>query len=163
MSSVLKIDSQAPDFTIDTDTNGVISLADFKGKKLVLFFYPKDNTPGCTTEAIEFSAHQKKFDNANCKIIGISADSIKKHENFREKHNLTVILGSDENLEMLNAYNVWQLKNNFGKEYMGIVRTTYLIDEQGSIIQSWTKVKVKGHVLDVLNQLTSTSIIRTPS
>ncbi|NRA86717.1 MAG: thioredoxin-dependent thiol peroxidase [Rhizobiales bacterium] len=155
MSDTLKIGDQAPDFTLTTDTKGDISLSDFKGKKLVLFFYPKDNTPGCTTEACEFSESLDAFKLENCEIVGISADSIKKHENFRNKHQLTVTLGSDENHDVLNAYGVWKMKKNYGKEYMGIVRSTFLISEDGQIIDCWTKVRVKDHVNNVLIKLKS--------
>ncbi len=150
---MLNIGDNAPDFCLETDTNGTISLANFKGKNIVLFFYPKDNTPGCTVEAQDFTATKGEFEHNNCVTIGISADSIKKHKNFREKHNLNIILASDEDHVALEAYNVWQTKKNYGKEYMGIVRTSFLINIDGKIIDIWHKVRVKGHVQNVLDRL----------
>lgn len=155
MSELLNIGDLAPDFLLPTDTMGDISLNDFKGKKLVLFFYPKDNTPGCTTEAVEFTQALNAFKAKNCVVIGISADSVKKHENFREKHTLGVVLAADTEHSALNAYGVWQLKKNYGKEYMGIVRSTYLIDESHKIVSIWTKVRVKDHVKNVIDKLNS--------
>ncbi len=150
---MLEIGDTAPDFTLPTDSVGDISLSQFKGKNLVLFFYPKDNTPGCTTEAKEFSIMLDEFKLYNCEIVGISADSIRRHSNFREKHDLKIILASNENHDILTAYDVWQLKKNYGKEYMGIVRSTFLLDENGKIVDIWRKVRVKSHVEIVLNRL----------
>lgn len=151
--SELQIGDIAPEFTLATDTHGDISLSDFKGQNVVLFFYPKDNTPGCTVESNEFSAAFDDFTAENCVIIGISPDNIASHAKFRTKYNLTVILASDESHKMLEAYGVWQTKKNFGKEYMGIVRTTYLVNTLGEIAQAWKKVKVKEHVQNVLDAL----------
>lgn len=151
--SILQTGDKAPEFTLATDTMGDISLSDFAGKKVVLFFYPKDNTPGCTVETNEFNALSDTFKDQNCVIIGVSPDNIASHAKFRKKYDLTVILASDESHEMLETYGVWQQKKNFGKEYMGIVRTTYLIDEQGIIAEAWTKVQVKNHVQTVLDRL----------
>lgn len=149
--SELQVGDTAPEFTLATDTHGDISLGDFKGKNIVLFFYPKDDTPGCTIESNEFSAAFDNFEAENCVIIGVSPDNIASHAKFRNKYDLTVILASDESHEMLEAYGVWQTKKNFGKEYMGIVRTTYLVNTEGKVAQAWTKVKVENHVQQVLD------------
>jgi len=147
---------QAPDFTIQTHPSGQKSLSDYRGKKLVLYFYPKDNTPGCTTQAIDFTTDLNKFEAANAEILGVSRDSLKKHSNFTEKHTLKIELGSDEDGTVCNAYGVWVEKKNYGKTYMGIERSTFLIDETGKISKTWKKVRVKGHVEAVLNELTVT-------
>ena len=149
--SELQIADLAPDFTLATDTVGDINLSDYKGQKVVLFFYPKDDTPGCTIESNEFSASNDEFKAQNCVVIGISPDDAASHTKFRNKYGLNVILASDENHDMLTTYGVWRQKNNFGKKYMGVVRTTYLIDEMGVIAQIWHKVKVKDHVQNVLD------------
>lgn len=149
--SGLQIGDSAPAFTLATDTVGDISLADYKGQKVVLFFYPKDDTPGCTIESNEFSAEIEEFKAQNCVVIGISPDNVQSHAKFRNKYELKVILAADESHDMLTTYGVWQQKKNFGKEYMGVVRTTYLIDEKGVIAQIWHKVKVEGHVQVVLD------------
>ena len=152
---MLNIGDNAPSFSLpansaDDGAARTIGLSDFKGRKLVVYFYPKDNTPGCTTEAIDFTAAQKQFAAANTDIVGVSADSVKKHDNFVAKHDLGITLLSDENHEMLNAYGVWVEKSMYGKKFMGIERATYLIDEKGKIAGIWRKVKVKGHVDAVL-------------
>lgn len=147
----LKIGASAPGFTLATDTIGDIKLSDYKGQKVILFFYPKDDTPGCTIESNEFSALNDEFKAQNCVVIGVSPDGVESHAKFRNKYGLEVILASDESHEMLATYGVWQEKKNFGKEYMGIVRTTYLIDENAVITQIWHKVKVEGHVQTVLD------------
>lgn len=149
--SELQIGDIAPDFSLASDDAGDIKLSDYKGQKVILFFYPKDNTPGCTIETNEFSALNDEFKAQNCVVIGISPDSVQSHAKFRNKYGLKVILGSDESHDMLTTYGVWQLKKNFGKEYMGVVRTTYLIDENAMITQIWHKVKVTGHVQTVLD------------
>ncbi|MGC6534555.1 MAG: thioredoxin-dependent thiol peroxidase [Parvibaculales bacterium] len=152
---MLTIGDTAPAFSLPANSTAdgaaqTLSLADFAGKKLVVYFYPKDNTPGCTTEAIDFTAQKAAFDKANTAIVGVSADSVKKHDNFIAKHDLAVTLLSDENHDMLNAYGVWVEKSMYGKKFMGIERATYLIDEAGKIAAIWRKVKVKGHVDEVL-------------
>ena len=126
---------------------------DLKGKWIVLYFYPKDNTPGCTTEACEFTAAEPQFDDLNAIILGVSADSTKKHRNFIEKKELGITLLSDESTEMMQQYGVWQLKKNYGKEYMGIVRTTLIIDPEGTVQELWEKVRVKDHVAKVQEKL----------
>ncbi len=150
MAKELKIGDKAPNFSLPANGNETVSLADFSGRKLVVYFYPKDNTPGCTTEAIDFTAALQDFDKANTSIVGVSADSVKKHENFIAKHNLGITLLADEEQKMLNDFGVWVEKNMYGRKFMGIERATYLIDTDGKISHIWRKVKVKGHVNAVL-------------
>ena len=125
-------------------------LSDLKGGAVVLYFYPRDDTPGCTKEAIEFSAHLDAFKEAGAQVFGISRDTIAKHDKFTAKHDLTVPLLTDEDGSMCEAYGVWVEKNMYGKKSMGIERATYLIDAEGKVAQVWRKVKVPGHVEDVL-------------
>ena len=153
MSDPLEVGSKAPDFSCAADGDRQISLADFAGKKLVIYFYPKDDTPGCTTEAIEFSAQAGAFAAANTEIVGVSADSVEKHEKFKTKHNLGVTLLSDPDQKMLEDYGVWVEKNMYGKKYMGIERATFLVGEDGKILHVWRKVRVKGHVDAVLERV----------
>lgn len=150
-ASTLPAEGQkAPDFSLPADDGSTVSLADLAGKKIVLYFYPKDDTPGCTVEAIAFSAQKAAFEAANAVVLGVSKDSIKAHCKFRDKHNLTVRLLSDETGGMLEAYGVWVEKSQYGRTYMGIARTTFLIDEKGTVAKVWPKVKVDGHADDVL-------------
>lgn len=151
--SELNIGDQAPDFTLPTDGGGEVSLSDYKGKKVVLYFYPKDNTPGCTTESCDFRDHKQDFESINAHIIGISKDSVKKHDNFKAKYELNFPLASDENSDVCERYGVWKEKSMYGKTYMGIERSTFLIDEDGKIAHIWPKVKVKGHVEAVKAEL----------
>lgn len=150
MNNTIEIGQKAPDFSLERDGGGRVNLSDYVGKKLVIFFYPKDNTPGCTKEAIAFSEAKQAFADANTEILGMSADTVKRHDNFVAKHNLTVPLAADPELETLKAYGVWTKKSMYGREYMGIVRTTVLIDSDGTIAQIWPKVKVKDHIEPVL-------------
>lgn len=150
MPKDLKIGDAAPSFSLPANGGRTVNLTDFAKRKLVIYFYPKDNTPGCTTEAIDFTAAIKDFDKANTDIVGVSADSVKKHENFIDKHDLAITLLSDEDQKMLNAYGVWVEKNMYGRKFMGIERATYLIGTDGKIEQIWRKVKVKDHVEAVL-------------
>lgn len=150
MAKELQIGDAAPSFSLPANGGKTVSLSDYAGRKLVIYFYPKDNTPGCTTEAIDFTAAVKDFDKTNTEIIGVSADSVKKHENFIEKHKLGITLVSDEEQKMLSDYGVWVEKNMYGRKFMGIERATYLIGTDGTIEQIWRKVKVKGHVEAVL-------------
>lgn len=147
---MLKVGKAAPDFNCFNQDDVEMKLADFKGKKVVLYFYPRDNTPGCTIEANDFKANIETFDALNTVVIGVSKDSAKSHTNFICKYELPFNLLSDKELEVIKAYDVWQLKKNYGKESMGIVRSTFLIDEEGILREAWTKVKVKGHVEEVL-------------
>jgi len=149
MSDELVAGSKAPDFDLPTDT-GRVALADLKGKAVVLFFYPKDDTPGCTTESIGFSQARADFEKAGAVVIGVSKDTAKKHGKFREKHGLTVELGSDADSDVIERYGSWRLKKLYGREYMGIDRSTFLIDGEGVIRRIWRQVKVPGHVEEVL-------------
>lgn len=146
----VEVGQAAPDFTLPGDGDDTISLAALKGKRVVLFFYPKDMTPGCTIEARDFTALHEDFLRANTQIIGLSKDSVGKHEKFRAKHNLKSALASDEAGEVIEAYGVWSEKSLYGRTFMGIVRSTFLIDEAGVIRQIWRKVKVRGHAEEVL-------------
>ena len=145
----LNIGDRAPDFDLPTDT-GRVSLSALKGKTVVLFFYPKDDTPGCTTENIEFSAAKPDFDAADAVLVGVSKDTAAKHGKFRAKHGLTVELGSDADSDVIERYGAWVQKSLYGREYMGIDRSTWLIDGEGVIRAIWRKVKVKGHAAQVL-------------
>lgn len=140
----------APDFTLPRDGGDMVTLSDQRPAKVVLYFYPKDNTPGCTTEALDFSALAAEFAEAGVRVFGISRDSVKKHENFCARHGLRVALLSDEDGATCEAYGVWVEKQNYGKTYMGIERSTFLIDAQGQIAKVWRKVKVKDHAAEVL-------------
>jgi thioredoxin-dependent peroxiredoxin len=139
---------KAPDFRMDGDA-GTIALADFAGRKLVLYFYPKDDTPGCTTEGKAFSALESQFAAADTAIVGVSRDSVASHAKFRAKQGLTIALGSDDG-SVTEAYGVWVEKSMYGKKYMGIERATFLIDRNGRIAEVWPKVKVPGHAEAVL-------------
>ena len=145
----LNIGDAAPDFTLPTDGNGEITLSNLKGQKVVIYFYPKDDTPGCTKESCGFSEALPAFNKMNTAIIGISKDSVAKHDKFKAKYNLQFPLASDENNDTCERYGVWKEKNMYGKKYMGIERSTFLIDENGKIAQIWRKVKVPGHVEEV--------------
>lgn len=143
----------APDFTLPQDGGSDVTLSALKGNPVIVYFYPKDNTPGCTTEALDFTARQQEFADLNCTVLGVSKDSVKKHANFRTKHGLSVILLSDADSDVCERYGVWKEKKMYGKTFWGIERTTFLIDADGSIARIWPKVKVKGHVDDVLAAL----------
>ena len=149
--SELKTGDLAPTFKLPGDGGEDIDLADFRGQNVVLYFYPKDDTPGCTTEAINFTGAHADSEAANTVIIGASKDSVKRHDNFKAKHELAVRLVSDTEGELCEAYGVWVLKKLYGREYMGIERATFLIDAEGKIAKIWRKVKVKGHAEDVLD------------
>lgn len=142
--------SKAPAFDLPADGGGRLKLKDFAGKKVVLYFYPKDDTAGCTKEAIDFSAAEKQFAKAGAAVIGISKDSVAAHDKFKAKHKLKVALGSDEDGKTVEAYGVWVEKSMYGRKYMGIERSTFLIDGKGVIRSVWRKVKVPGHVDEVL-------------
>ncbi len=140
----------APDFTLPRDGGGEIALAALRGRKVVLYFYPKDDTPGCTLEALDFTARAADFAAAGAMVIGISKDSVKKHEKFVAKHRLGIALVSDETGTTCEDYGVWVEKSMYGRSYMGIDRSTFLIDAEGRIARIWRKVKVEGHVAEVL-------------
>ena len=140
----------APDFTLPTDGGGSFTLSQRSGKPLVLFFYPKDDTSGCTTEAIGFTQAKPQFDAIGVEIAGMSPDSVKSHDKFCKKHGLGVTLISDEEKSTLEAYGVWKEKSMYGKKYMGVERSTFLIGKDGRIARSWRKVSVPGHVDEVL-------------
>jgi thioredoxin-dependent peroxiredoxin len=142
--------SKAPNFSLPRDGGGTVSLADFTGKPLVLYFYPKDDTSGCTIEANDFSRLKDDFAAAGAAIIGVSPDSAKSHDKFVKKHNLTITLAADEEKQTLEAYGVWAEKSMYGKKYMGVERSTFLIGKDGTIARVWTKVKVPGHAEEVL-------------
>ncbi|MGV6889774.1 thioredoxin-dependent thiol peroxidase [Rhodophyticola sp. SM2404] len=141
----------APDFTLPRDGGGEITLSDLKPQKVVLYFYPKDDTPGCTKKAIGFTEHVKAFEEAGAMIIGVSKDPVAKHDKFVAKHDLGITLVSDEASDLCERYGTWVEKNMYGKKYMGIERATFLIDGNGQIAQVWRKVKVPGHVEAVLD------------
>jgi peroxiredoxin Q/BCP len=149
----MQIGQSAPEFTAPNRAGEHVSLQDFKGQWLVLYFYPKDDTPGCTTQAIEFTGKLAQFQALNAQIVGISPDSIAAHGKFITKHNLEIMLLSDLEHQIAESYGVWQLKKFMGKEYMGIVRSTFIIDPTGKVAQFWSKVKVKNHVDTVLTKL----------
>ena len=152
--SKLKIGDNAPEFCLEDPDKGEICLKDLKGKWVVLYFYPKDNTKGCTLEALEFTAAEDDFKEKNAVILGVSPDSLKSHSNFRKKHELSINLLSDTEKDTLEAYGVWQKKKMYGREYMGVVRSTFLIDSEGKIAHIWPKVRVAGHVDAVMEKLT---------
>jgi peroxiredoxin Q/BCP len=141
---------QAPDFTLPRDGGGSISLSSLKGRKVVLYAYPKDDTPGCTQEAIAFNGLRKAFAEAGTEILGISPDAVKSHDKFKKKHGLDFALAADETQDALQAYGIWVEKSMYGRTYMGVERTTFLIDKDGRIARIWPKVKVAGHAEEVL-------------
>ncbi len=149
----MNVGQSAPEFTAPNRSGENVSLQDFRDRWLVLYFYPKDNTPGCTTQAIDFTAKLAEFRSLNTEIVGISPDSIVSHGKFITKHNLTIELLSDPEHQIADLYEVWQLKKFMGKEYMGIVRSTFLVNPTGKIAQIWSNVKVKNHAEAVLTEL----------
>lgn len=148
--STIEVGQKAPQFSLPRDGGGTVSLADYAGKTVVLYFYPKDDTSGCTVEAVDFSARAADFEKAGAVVIGMSPDPVKKHDKFIDKHDLNVILASDEDKTVLEAYGVWVEKSMYGRKYMGVERTTLLIDGDGVIQKIWPKVKVPGHAEEVL-------------
>jgi peroxiredoxin Q/BCP len=147
---VLKPGEMAPAFDLVADGGGRLRLADLRGRKVVVYFYPKDDTSGCTKEAIDFNVLRNDFEAADTSVIGVSADSVKSHDRFKEKHGLELRLASDPEKTTLGAYGVWVEKSMYGRKYMGIERTTVLIDRMGKIAAVWSKVKVPGHAQAVL-------------
>jgi peroxiredoxin Q/BCP len=150
MGTAPAVGTRAPAFKLPSDDGATVSLDDFKGRKLVLYFYPRADTPGCTREAIDFSRLRAQFDKAGTDILGISADPVKAQDTFKKKHKLKLALLSDEAHKMLEAYGAWGKKSMYGKTFTGVLRTTYLIGADGRIARVWPKVKVDGHAAEVL-------------
>lgn len=150
---MLEVGTTAPDFCLSNQDDVEICLRDLRGKWIVLYFYPKDSTPGCTTEACEFTSAMDDYDDLGAIILGVSADSTQSHRNFIERQSLSITLLSDPTTQMMQSYDVWAMKKNYGKEYMGIVRSTYIIDPKGIIKAAWSNVKVKDHVEKVKEEL----------
>jgi peroxiredoxin Q/BCP len=150
---MVNVHDQAPDFCLTNQEDEKICLSDYKGKWIVLYFYPKDNTPGCTLEAQNFSKNESRFKNLNTMVVGISPDSTESHKKFQQKNDLSVMLLSDPDHAVLKDYDVWKSKKMYGKEFMGVIRSTFLIDPDGKIHYKWEKVKVPGHVEDVLTKI----------
>ncbi|MEN2768301.1 thioredoxin-dependent thiol peroxidase [Ornithinibacillus xuwenensis] len=149
----LEIGKVAPTFTLPNQDGKEVNLADFKGKHVVLYFYPKDMTPGCTTEACDFRDKHESFGELDAVIVGISPDPIEDHQKFIDKHDLPFLLLADESHQVAEEYGVWKLKKNFGKEYYGIERSTFIIDKEGILRKEYRKVKVEGHVEDALTYI----------
>ena len=150
---MLEINTKAPDFTLPDKEGNMVSLSDFSGKKVILYFYPKDNTPGCTKQACAFAAHFEEFKNIDAVVIGISKDSVASHRKFARKYDLPFIILSDTELQAIQAYDVWKEKKLYGKTSMGVVRTTYVIDENGVIEMVMPKVKPDTNATDILEYL----------
>ena len=150
---MLKINSKAPSFTVSSTTNNKYSLKDSIGKYVVLYFYPKDDTPGCTMETNDFNKLLSKFKKLNCVVYGLSKDSLKSHDKFKDKYKIKFDLLADEDIKVLKKYKVWGKKKFMGREFMGIIRSTYLIDKKGKILKVWDNVKVKDHAKEVLKTL----------
>ena len=150
---MLEEGKRAPAFTLPTDGDEKFKLTDYKDQIVVLFFYPKDDTSGCTKEAIEFTQKLRSFKSRGAIVVGISPDPVDKHAKFRKKHKLKVILASDEDKKVLEKYGVWVQKSMYGRKYMGVERTTILIDQKGKMARIWNKVKVPGHVEEVLEEV----------
>lgn len=148
---MIETGKKAPDFTLPASNGEQVKLSDFHGKNVVLYFYPKDMTPGCTTQACDFRDAYGLFQEQNTVILGVSPDPLSKHAKFIEKHSLSFLLLADEQHEAAELYEVWKLKKNFGKEYMGIERSTFLINKDGELVKEWRKVKVKNHAEEVLS------------
>jgi peroxiredoxin Q/BCP len=151
----LKVGDKAPQFTLPSGDGKNVSLKEFRGKKVVLYFYPKDDTPGCTSEACSFRDNLGRVKRKGAVVLGISADSVESHKKFIKKYDLPFPLLSDESKEILKAYDVWKQKSFMGRKFMGIERTTFIIDEEGNILRIFLKVKVEGHTDDVLDALSS--------
>ncbi|MEG3619164.1 thioredoxin-dependent thiol peroxidase [Magnetovibrio sp. PR-2] len=149
------VGDKAPAFDLPTDGGGQVKLSSLKGKTVVLFFYPKASTPGCTNEAKDFTALAKDFEKAGVVVLGASKDTVKRQDNFKAKNDLSMALLSDEEGTLCEAYGVWVLKKNYGREYMGIERSTFVIDAKGKIVAEWRKARVKGHAEEVLELVKS--------
>lgn len=155
LTAVSLLGKIAPDFGIPSDTGEIIKLKHFRGKRVVLYFYPKDDTPGCTTQAQSFRDSKQVFSRNNAVVIGVSKDTVERHSKFKTKHQLNFILASDTDAEVCETYGVWKEKNMYGRKYMGIERSTFLIDEKGKVRAEWRKVRVSGHVDEVVGTLKS--------
>ena len=149
MADLAKGDA-APDFTLPRDGGAQTSLSELKGKPVVLFFYPKDDTSGCTAEAVDFTRLKPEFDKLGVALVGMSPDSVRSHDKFKAKHGIAVTLVADEEKTTLQAYGVWTEKSMYGRKYMGVERSTFLIDREGRVAEAWRKVKVPGHAEEVL-------------
>ncbi|KGP89812.1 peroxiredoxin [Pontibacillus chungwhensis BH030062] len=149
----MEIGKPAPDFELPANNGEKVKLSDYKGKNVVLYFYPKDMTPGCTTEACDFRDHHESFKDLDAVILGVSPDPVDRHQKFIDKHELPFLLLADEEHAVAEEYGVWKLKKNFGKEYMGIERSTFVVDKEGNLVNEWRKVRVKGHVEEALQYI----------
>lgn len=149
----VEIGKQAPEFTLPNQQGEQVTLSDFKGKHVVLYFYPKDMTPGCTTQACDFRDQHENFSDLDAIIIGVSPDPIERHQKFIDKHDLPFLLLADEDHQVAEQYGVWKLKKNFGKEYYGIERSTFIFDKDGVLQKEYRKVRVKGHVEEALQYI----------
>lgn len=149
----IQIGNEVPDFELPANNGENVKLSDFRGKHVILYFYPKDMTPGCTTQACDFRDKHTEFEEQDAVILGVSPDPIKSHEKFINKYELPFLLLADEEHTVAEAYGVWKLKKMFGKEYMGIERSTFVIDKEGKLVKEWRNVRVKGHVEEALTFL----------
>jgi thioredoxin-dependent peroxiredoxin len=149
----VEIGMEAPNIELQANNGELVTLSKFRGTNVVLYFYPKDMTPGCTTEACDFRDQIKQFNEVNAVILGVSPDPIDRHQKFIEKYGLPFLLLADTEHQLAEAFGVWKLKKNFGKEYMGIERSTFILDKDGKLVKEWRKVKVKGHVDEALTYI----------
>lgn len=150
---MIEIGQKAPDFSLPKNGGGTVSLNEFKGHRVIIYFYPKDSTTGCTKQAIDFTDLAKDFKDKDTVIIGISPDSVASHDKFTSKYNLNVLLGADEDKQILESYGVWKEKKMYGRTYMGVERSTFLVDRDGTIKALWRKVKAAGHAQMLLDEL----------
>jgi peroxiredoxin Q/BCP len=157
MSDALSTGSPAPDFSLATDSGATVTLSSLKGKPVVIYFYPKDDTSGCTLEALDFTALKSDFDALGATVIGISPDSVKAHCKFRDKHGLGIMLAADEERQAIDAYGVWAEKSMYGRKYMGVDRSTFLVGRDGRIAREWRGVKVPDHAKEVLEAVRALS------
>ncbi|MFC0014223.1 MULTISPECIES: thioredoxin-dependent thiol peroxidase [Allobacillus] len=149
----VEVGQTAPDFTLPASNGESVSLSDYRGRFVVLYFYPKDMTPGCTTQACDFRDQYEKFSELDAVILGVSPDSVDRHNKFIEKHELPFLLLADEDHQVAETYDVWKLKKNFGREYEGIERSTFIIDREGNLVKEFRKVRVKDHVEEALQYI----------
>lgn len=148
---MVEVSQVVPDFELSANGDRTISIQTLRGKNVVIYFYPKDNTKGCTTESVDFKDHYAAFEAANCEILGVSRDSVRSHENFVKKYDFPFALLSDSDEKLCNIFDVIKEKSMYGKTYLGIERSTFVLDPQGRLVKAWRKVKVKGHVAEVLS------------